>query len=322
MPGWKSFAGRLVGVAGVAAVVVSTQLIGPTSSSAASVPFTDPNSTGSITLCDVQGHEVTSGNINTVPFVWRAVGSTPAKSPYNATGRTAMLYATQPVQQITPDTWYGEALTASGKYTNAAHPMAAATPADMSLASYLSDYPTKWDGLVQLRIFLGAPQQAGYTASYDSATIKVDGDQWTLLQGGGGSCSSGTAVSAEMVLPSVASMPTAGLQGDASGSTRPKSTATTNAHGSSGPSADGTTHPSGGNATGSSSDSGSAGTSNAAPHAVESGSGSSNQTQAVSSSNSSSGGSGVIIGIVVAAVVIVAAAVGWLLWRKRSVANP
>jgi hypothetical protein len=184
------------------------QFAGASSSSADTVPYKDPSAVGSITLCDTSGHELTSGRADFTPFAWRAVGSTPAKAPYDAAGRTASLYAFQPMQNVDPSGWFGENLTGSAKYTDAANPMVAATPADSSLAGYLTAYPTKWDGLVQLRMFVGAPRFPTYFATYNAATIRVSGNTWTLVQGGGGSCTAGSAVSNELIVPSIASMPT------------------------------------------------------------------------------------------------------------------
>jgi hypothetical protein len=184
------------------------QFAGAGPSSADTVPYKDPSAVGSITLCDTTGHALTSGRTDFAPFAWRAVGSLAAKAPYNGTGRTATLYAYQPIQNVDPANWFGQNLTGSARYTDPGHPMVASTPADPTLASYLVAYPTKWGGLVQLRMFVGAPNNPTYFSTYNAATIKVTGDTWTMIQGGGGSCAAGTAVSDEMILPSVASMPT------------------------------------------------------------------------------------------------------------------
>jgi len=37
--------------------------------------------------------------------------------------------------------------------------------------------------MIQLRIYLGAPQQPGLTTKYVTADIRVDGQTWTLLRG-------------------------------------------------------------------------------------------------------------------------------------------
>ena len=57
---------------------------------------------GSIGLCNQAGQQITSGNINTVPFAWRAVSTQPAQAPYNNAYRTAILMAYQPIQELTP----------------------------------------------------------------------------------------------------------------------------------------------------------------------------------------------------------------------------
>ena len=197
-------------------------------------PYTDPASVGHLTLCDTTGHSITHGNIHTKPFVWRAVGSTAGNGPYRSEpGRTAALFGYQPQQGLPPDQWNGEYLTESAKYSNAALPMAGATAADPSLADYLSDYPIKWDGLVQLRMFLDAPLQPTRTDTYNSATIKISGDQWTLLDGGSSPCNSGTASSGELVLPSVRALGTPAANATTDVPTKPGAK-------TSGPSASGT----------------------------------------------------------------------------------
>lgn len=167
------------------------------------LPYTDPSSVGSLTLCGKDGSPLTTGNVNDRPFAWRAVAGTAAPAPYNAAGRTATLFAYQPREGVDPGQWSGDMLTASAKYSNADRPMAQATRADISLADFLDGYPAQWDGLVQLRIYLGAPNTPTLTSSYTSADIKVDGDQWQLVQGGtsAADCTSGNAISLEALLP-------------------------------------------------------------------------------------------------------------------------
>jgi hypothetical protein len=193
----------------IVGALASLTVVAIPSAGADAPPYHDPASVGSITLCDTTNARITHGNIHTKPFVWRAVGSTAGLGPYKTSpGRTAALYGYQPRQNTTPDQWNGEYLTASGAYTNASLPMSGATAADPSLADYLVDYPPQWDGLVQLRMFLGAPKNPTKTDTYNSATIKISGDQWTLLDGGNSSCTSGTTNSGELVLPSVRALGT------------------------------------------------------------------------------------------------------------------
>ena len=170
---------------------------------AGAVPWTDTAVTGSIGLCDRSGHPVESGSVDTTPFVARAVSSVPAAPPYNKPGRTATLYAFQPRPGVAPGEWSGDMLTASTRYSNPAHPMTEATGADLSLAGFISEFPPDWDGLLQLRMYLSAPDEPAQSLSYASTTIKVNGSTWSVVSGGTGPCTAGTAESLEsIVLPS------------------------------------------------------------------------------------------------------------------------
>jgi len=168
---------------------------------AAGVPYNDPDAVGTIGLCAQNGTPLTHGSINDQPFVWKAIDSTAAAAPYNAPGASATLYAYQPRQDVDPRQWGGAQLSAASKFTNPAHPTAVMTGLDESLAGFLGAYSPQWDGLIQLRIFLGAPNQPIYSAKYDAATIKVSGNKWSLVSGDPDvSCGSGSAVSLEQVL--------------------------------------------------------------------------------------------------------------------------
>ena len=211
---------RWIVIAGGAAIAAAVGVALAPSAFADSLPYTDPGAVGRITLCDVTGKAVTSGSIHTKPFVWRAVGSTVGTGPYKTDpGRTAALYGYQPIKDVDPTQWNGEYLTASAKYTNPSFPMAGASAADPSLADLLSDYPAKWDGLIELRMFLGAPLNPAQTATYNASSIRVSGDTWSLIDGGSAGCDSGTARSAELVLPSIAKLgtPRAGATTDVPG---------------------------------------------------------------------------------------------------------
>jgi hypothetical protein len=62
---------RLMCVVGLMAVVVG--LGASAEASAGTVPFADPDSDGYIGFCDLAGNNVTSGSVDSAPFVWKAV---------------------------------------------------------------------------------------------------------------------------------------------------------------------------------------------------------------------------------------------------------
>jgi hypothetical protein len=282
-----------LGIATAAAFALLPQL----GASASSVPFTDPNAQGTITLCDSSGTALTHGSIYGKPFAWRAVGSQQAPKGYTIAGRTATLQAFQPIDQVDPLNWNGDYLTASARYTNTSKPMAAASGADRTLADWLAAYPTKWDGLVQLRMFVGAPGVATYTTTYDSAVLQVSGENWTMLQGGTSGCNSGTAITSEMILPSISALPTP-KPGAISRPAPPHPIKGISGSPTLLPSSSPTSVPAGSTA------------------AVPSGSASS----AVASQHSSSSSSSGILIAIIAAAAVALAAFATLAWRRR--ANP
>jgi hypothetical protein len=186
-------------------------LVAPACSAAAagsSPPYTDPNAAGYIGLCNQAGHQITGGNISTTPLAWRAVSSEAAPAPYNNADRTAILLAYQPQQGLLPGEWSGEALTASSRYTNPAHPMAAATGGDDSLEDFIGDFPPRWDGYVELRMYLGTEDAEVYSLHYPTLNIQVTGDTWHAVEGGSVNCDTGSAESIESILlPKTATAP-------------------------------------------------------------------------------------------------------------------
>jgi hypothetical protein len=170
-----------------------------------SVPYTDPAVTGTLGLCDQSGKQVTSGTTQAAPFAWRAVGTTPAPAAYTVPGSSATLYAFQPRAGVEPSGWSGEMLTAAGRYTDAAHPMAAATADDIALGDFLAAYPPEDDGFVQLRLYLSAPDQPPLTARYDALDIKVSGTSWRAVGGTSVDCSQGSSISFETEIDSALS---------------------------------------------------------------------------------------------------------------------
>jgi hypothetical protein len=188
-----------------AVAVGSTLLLVPSlaaaRASASGVPFSDPNANGYIGLCDRNGHSVTSGSIDDIPFVWTAVSSTPAPAGYEH-GK-ATLYAYQPRQHVVPSQWEGRMLTASSSFTNPAHPMAQATNGDSPLLWFVQAYPPQWNGLVQLRMFYSAANTPVDLSPYPATVLQVSGNRWSEISGGSVPCNVGRAVSAETVeLPS------------------------------------------------------------------------------------------------------------------------
>lgn len=165
-----------------------------------SVPYADPDAVGYIGLCNQAGQQITGGNIDTAPFVWRAVSSQPAPAPYSGPTRTAILLAYQPLMGLAPSDWSGDELTASARYSNPAVPMAAATSADESLAQYMLEFKPDWDGFLELRMYLGAANEQQYSLHYPALNIQVTGQTWQAVGGGPVNCGSGAAQSIESIL--------------------------------------------------------------------------------------------------------------------------
>ena len=161
------------------------------------VPYTDPNAVGYIGLCNQAAQQITSGTLSATPFVWRAVSSQPAPAQYNAAGGTAILSAYLPMQGLPPGDWSGEQLTASSQYSNPQSPMAQATAKDEPLEDFVQDYPPGWDGFIQLRLYLGAPDEPSYVQHYPVLNLEISGDTWTAVGGGPVNCSAGNAESLE-----------------------------------------------------------------------------------------------------------------------------
>ena len=112
----------------------------------------------------------------------------------------ATLYVFQPIQYVDPGDWTGYQLTDDSLFSSPAHPMAQATYADNPLLWPDQSMPPYWDGLYQLRMCFSGPGKTPWTSSYPAAVIKVTGKTWTLVQGGGSSCTDGKAESVETFL--------------------------------------------------------------------------------------------------------------------------
>jgi len=306
--------GYLVGLLGV--LVVGVVLQGGPALADSSVPYSDPNVAGSIGLCNAAGQSVTTGSINDVPFVTKAIDSTPAAAPYNGAGETATLFIYQPRQNIAPGEWHGEQIGASSRSSTPQHPTAILTAGDGPLAAALADYPPMWDGLMQLRVYLGAPNQPTFRGTYDATDIKITGNTWQVARGASVPCGNGQSVSLEQVLASAYPQLTssASPSARAAGATAPKGATTAGATAKAG---------SGTSGAGVSGAPGAAGSAGASPGADGSAAGSANTSSgpsgianaASTGSSGSGGGPGAVVWILIVVGVIGVGAAG-VLWQR------
>jgi hypothetical protein len=169
----------------------------PALAASKTAPYVDKNSSGTISLCDQQGKLITQGSVATTPVAWKAVDSTAAPATYSVKGASATLYAYQPRKGVDPGDWSGEQLSGSATFASPAHPTAVLTGLDESLAEFIADYPATWDGFVELRIYLGAPDLVSHTRPYDTANIEVSGKSWHQLGTPAVACAAGSAVPLE-----------------------------------------------------------------------------------------------------------------------------
>jgi hypothetical protein len=89
----------------------------------------------------------------------------------------------------------------SSVYTNTKQPMVAAGYAEPPLEYQVTNAPPKWDGLVQFRILLSAPNTPQLMQPYPTAVIRVTGDRWVMVQGNTSpNCAAGKAVNMNQVL--------------------------------------------------------------------------------------------------------------------------
>jgi hypothetical protein len=198
-------AGALALAAPMAPALVTA---GP-ASAATTIPYSDPNASGYIGLCDQSGHQIASGRVDAAPFVWRAVSSVPAPDSYNGAGRTAALLGYLAMPALPPGDWSGELLTSSTRYSNPQAPTAEATRRDESLSALVADFPAQWEGFYELRIYLGAPDRETYQVKYPALNIQVKGNEWRAVGGGPVNCRASTAESVESILlPEAGTAPT------------------------------------------------------------------------------------------------------------------
>jgi len=199
-----------------ALLVASTSLVlaamiatSGTATAAVVLPYTDANATSGITLCDSHGQPVTSGR-NDAPLAASVVGGTAAVAMYAGTGRSAMLDAYQPRRGVDPGQWSGMGMTALSRYTNIQHPMVEILPRDYRVKDFVEAFTPQWDGLVQLRIYLRAPNRSTKNDTYAATTLKVGGSSWQQVGASAGAvCTSGTSESVVRSLGLPTAAPTA-----------------------------------------------------------------------------------------------------------------
>jgi len=273
---------------------------------APSVPYTDPRAAaGYIGLCNQQGQQVTSGSIDTAPFVWRAVSTVAAPSGVSGTGRTATLYAYQPMQGLPAQYWSGEQITGTAQYSNPSFPTVVSTARDLPLSNFLNTFHPQWDGFIELRLYLDAPGSGLYVDSYATLNLYISGDQWQAVGGGSVNCNSGQAVSDEAALPGASGATSTTVPSSKSGS------ATNSNSNSNSPTTTTTSDPP------------PAGTSAPASHSAPGSSGSRVGTNAAAStalSPSNSSSNTVLIAAVAAAAVVVAVGAAVFIRRRRRAA--
>ncbi len=200
------------------------------------MPFTDPGIDGWITFCNRSNQPVTSGSLDTVPFAWKAISSAKPPAGYGGAGGRAALWAYQPIQYVDPGDWSGSLLTGGSAFSNPDHPVVQATNADQPLLGFTQAYPEHWDGLLEVRMMYTAKDKPQLQTPYAAAILRVSGANWTLVEGGGGSCSQGRGLSMETVsLPKkeLAKKETAGQAGKSKGAVAGSSTNTTGSGGQS-----------------------------------------------------------------------------------------
>jgi hypothetical protein len=252
------------------------------------MPYSDPNQVGLLTLCNTRDQPITHGSLSAVPFVWRVVSDVPTPSAYRVKNVTATLFVFQPRPYTPAGAWSGEALTAASLYSNFAHPMVQETPIDEPLTQMTDAFPPIWDHLIELRVYLGGPDKQADVMQYAAADLQISGSTWTMVEGGTSGCTSGTAVSREVLL---------GMPG-ASGTPQPGATKAPGATG-------GSQTPATSAAAGSPSNSPAAGSAISASTASD-------------DSSSAGGLAPAAIGIGLAVVVVLAATTLWRSRRRRT----
>ena len=185
---------RLVWVAVVVAIVVAVGLVVRQLTHDEKPPYTDPASSGLLTLCDTRGHEITSGKITDKPLAPIVLGSTALDSRVEAGVQgLATLYGYQPRAGVEAEEFSGSPIGGPVPFKDHTRPATRVVKAGYSIKDFTTIYPANDDGFVQLRLILSADGLGVDTDSYDTADLKVTGDTWHVVRGGNASCSDAAA---------------------------------------------------------------------------------------------------------------------------------
>lgn len=170
---------------------------GATAHAATGGVFKDPYAVGTLTFCNKANQPVTHGSIYTQPFAWKTIASSQAPAGYRGHNARATLTVYQPIKYVDPGDWTGGQLTGASTFSNPLHPNVQATAVDSPLTGFVHAYPLHWNHLVEVRMIFTAVNQGAFTTAYPAAILRVTGNNWTLVKGGGTSCSAGHGVSDE-----------------------------------------------------------------------------------------------------------------------------
>lgn len=195
---WSHVVSRVFGtvVAATAWLLAGTASAG----AAGTVPFADPAAHGYIGFCDMAGHNVVSGNINTRPFVWRAVSSVAPPRGYRGHGENTSLDVFQPRPDVPASEFSGDQLEGTSLFNDPKHATAQATYKDLSLRTIIHEYPPLLHGLYQLRMPFGKVGYGTYDATYPATVIQVTGNTWRVVSGGLVDCNKARGGSTETIL--------------------------------------------------------------------------------------------------------------------------
>lgn len=153
------------------------------------VPYTDQASSGLLTLCDAQGHEVTEGKVTDKPLAQYVLGETPLDGQVAPEAvAVATLFGYQPRAGVEPLEFSGAPIGGPVAFADHAEPATEVVKDGYSIADFTEIYPATLDGYVQLRLITSADGFGAFATTYDTADLKVDGDTWKVVRGGHASC--------------------------------------------------------------------------------------------------------------------------------------